>query len=123
LGDGPVNETNSSVPGGLVVPDDDDKAEYLDGQLRVLSQKLCAHGLKAQLVKYRIDGATSTYYDAIKVTNPGAPERGTMQIEKEGWVTWEFTGSVDDAGISKLTDEAINALRATGLPFAQGPLS
>ena len=74
-------------------------------------------------MRYLIDGDLSKHYDAIKVTNPDAPERGTMQIEKEGWVTWEFTGSLDDTGISNLTSEAINTLRASGLPFRQGPLS
>jgi len=118
-----MNEANSAVPGGLAVPDDDHKAESLDGWLRALSEKLRARGLTAQLVRYRIDGTTNKYYDAIKATNPAAPERGTMQIEKEGWVTWEFTGTIDDTGISTLADEATNALRAPGVPFAQGPLS
>lgn len=45
-----------------------------------------------------------------------------MQIEKEGWMTWEYSGAVDDAGISKLADEATNALRPAGVPYRTGPL-
>jgi hypothetical protein len=123
VGDRPLNETNSAVPAHVVAPDDDDKAESLDGWLRALSEKLRARGLKAQLVRYRIDGIESKYYDAIKVTNPAAPERGTMQFEKEGWMTWEFAGTIDETGINTLADEATNALHATGVPFAQGPPS
>ena len=38
MGDRPVNETDNSVPGNLGAPDDNDKAEYLDGRLRELSE-------------------------------------------------------------------------------------
>jgi hypothetical protein len=118
-----MNELNSSTPGDPVAPDEDDNAEHLDGQIRKLSEKLRARGLETKLVSYMIDGARGKYYDAITVTNPSAPERGSMQIEKEGWMTWEYSGTVDDAGISKLADEATNTLRANGVPCRTGPLS
>jgi hypothetical protein len=122
-GDRQMNEVNGSTPDGPVVPDEDDNAEYLDGRLRALSEKLRARGLVARLVSYAVDGAVGKYYDAITVTNPSAPERGSMQVEKEGWMTWEYSGTVDDAGISKLADEATSALRASGVPYLAGPLS
>jgi hypothetical protein len=115
-----MNEVNSSTP---VAPDEDGNDEYLDGQIRRLSETLRARGLETKLVSYMTDGIRSKYYDAITVTNPSAPERGSMQIEKEGWMTWEYSGTADDAGISKLADEAANALRANGVPCRAGPLS
>jgi hypothetical protein len=118
-----MNEVNSSTPGDPVVPGEDGNDEYLDGQIRKLSQKLRARGLETRLVSYMIDGVRGKYCDAVTVTNPSAPERGSMQIEKEGWMTWEYSGAVDDAGISKLADEAANALRANGVPCRAGPLS
>jgi hypothetical protein len=123
MGDRRMNELNGNTPGGPAAPDEDDNAEYLDDQLRALSDKLRARGLETRLVTYSVDGVRSKNYDAITVTNPAAPERGTMQIEKEGWATWEFSGNVDDAGISKLADEATNALRATGVSNPTGPPS
>lgn len=118
-----MNEVNSDMPGDPVGPDEDGNAEYLDGQIRKLSDKLRARGLQTKLVSYMTDGIRSKYYDAITVTNPSAPERGSMQIEKEGWMTWEYSGTVDDAGLSKLADEATNALRAAGVPRRTEPLS
>jgi hypothetical protein len=96
-------------------------AGYLDGQLRVLSEKLERRRLEARLVSYALDGVTSEHYDAITVTNPSAPERGSMQIEKEGSVTWEYASSLhDDAGIGNIADEATNALRASGVRYQPG---
>jgi hypothetical protein len=47
-----------------------------------------------------------------------------MQIEKEGWVTWEYSGSLGDgAGIDNIADEATNALRATGVRYEPGQRS
>jgi hypothetical protein len=42
--------------------------------------------------------------------------QGSVQIEKEGMVTWEYSGSLDDAGIVGLAGVAIHALRACGSP-------
>jgi hypothetical protein len=118
-----MNEVNGSTPSHPVAPDEDDNAEYFDGQLRALSEKLRARGLETKLVSYAVGGVRGRYYEAVTVTNPAAPERGSMQIEKEGWMTWEYSGTVDDAGISKLADEATNALWATGVPYRTGPSS
>ena len=38
-----------------------------------------------------------------------------IHVEKDGSVTWVYSGKLDDAGISKILDEATNALRSTGL--------
>ena len=113
-----MNEHNGSTPGIPAPPAADNKADDLESQLVALSEKLQRRGMKAQLVSYAADGVTSEHYDAITVTNPASPERGSMRIEKEGWVTWEYSGSLEnDAGIGNLADEATNALRATGIPY------
>lgn len=117
-----MSELTGGMPGDPVAPDEDENAEYLDSQIIKLSEKLRARGLETKLVSYAVDGIRGKYYDSITVTNPAAPERGSMQIEKEGWMTWEYSGAVDDAGISKLADEATNALRPAGVPYRTGPL-
>jgi hypothetical protein len=115
-----MNEPNGRTPDITAVPALDNDAEYLDGRLRVLCQKLESRGLEPQLVSYPVSGVKGEHYDAVTVTNPAAPERGMMHVEKDGCVTWECSGSLDDAGIGKIADEATNALRATGLPYGHG---
>ncbi len=56
------------------------------------------------------------HYDAMTVTNPAAPQRGTLHIDDDGSAAWEFPGTgLDDDGIGRLIDEAVNALRASRL--------
>jgi hypothetical protein len=95
-------------------------ADNLDKQLSALSEKLRWRGLESELVTYPVKAVKGEHYDVVKVTNPAAPERGIMHIESDGCVTWEYSGSLDDAGISKIADEATNALRATGMPYRPG---
>lgn len=111
---------NGSKPDGPVMPGQSPGADYVDRQLRALSEKLQARGLEAMLVTYPVNGVKGEHYDAVKVTNPVAPERGTMQVESDGYVTWECFGSLDDAGVSKTADEATNVLRATGVRHRPG---
>jgi hypothetical protein len=119
-----MSEHNGAMLGIPAPPKPGSDAAYLDGQLRVLSEKLERRGLAARLVSYASDGVTSEHYDALTVTNPGASERGSMQIEKEGWVTWEYSGSLhDDTGIDNLADKATNALRASGVRYQPGQRS
>jgi len=116
-----MNELNGA-PGIPIAVGSDSNADELDSQLIELADKLQKRGMKAELVSYAVGGGKSEHYDAITVTNPASPERGSMQIEKEGWVTWEYSGNLaDDTGIGNLTDEAINILRPTGIPCQQEP--
>jgi hypothetical protein len=120
MGDSWMNESNGSTPGIPAAPSAGDGADYLDSGLRVLAEKLERRGLETQLVTYPVDGVKGEYYDALQVANPASPERGEIHVEKDGCVTWEYPGSLDDAGINKIADEAINALRATGVPRQAG---
>jgi hypothetical protein len=61
--------------------------------------------------------------DTITVTNPAAAERGEASIADDGTVTWEYFGKLDDAGVSAICDDLINALRATGLRYRPGSAS
>jgi hypothetical protein len=87
-----------------------DCAECDSGRrLHLLAQKLTNRGLNTRIVT---SGAHDT---GISVTNPGAPGRGTFYVESDGCTTWEHSGSLDDDGIGRIVDEAINALRANGM--------
>lgn len=107
------NGSTLSAPGSQTANND---ADYLDGQLLELSDMLQERNLKGQFASYATDGERTKHHDATTVTNPAFPERGSMRIEKEGWVTWEYTGSMDDDGIRNLADEAAAALWAFGVP-------
>ena len=89
-----------------------------DSRLRSLAEKLRHHGLTAILVSYLTDGVRNKHYDAINVTNPASPERGTIHIEKDGMITWEYPGpgSLDHAAIATLANEAASALHAADPP-------
>lgn len=110
-----MNEVHSSVPDGPAARVQNPDANYVDKQLRVLSEKLEARGLEARLVTYPVNGVKGEHYDAVTITNLAAPERGAMHVDSDGCVTWEYPGSLDAAGISKTADDAINALWATGM--------
>lgn len=112
-----MNEVNGSTPDSFAAPAQEPGADYLDRQLHALLEKLQARGLEAKLVTYPVNGVKSEHYDAVTVTNPAAPERGTMHVDSDGCVTWEYPGSLDAAGISETADEATNALRATGVRY------
>lgn len=86
----------------------------MDGRLRSLAEMLRQRGLHARLVSYLTDGVRNYHYDAITVTNPAAPERGSMQIEKEGVITWEDFGSPSEPGIAGIVSQAAGALLAAG---------
>jgi hypothetical protein len=118
-----MNEFNGGTRDIPAAPTQDDDADYVDSRLRALSEKLEGRGLEARLVTYPVDGVKSEHYDAVTVTNPAAPERGVIHVENDGCVAWEYSGSLHDAGISKIADEATNALRATGVRYRPGPPS
>ena len=115
-----MNEVNSSAPGGPAARVQNPGANYVDKQLRVLSEKLEARGLDARLVTYPVNGVKGDHHDAVTITNPATPERGAMHVDSDGCVTWEYPGSLDAAGISKTADDVINALWASGMPCKPG---
>lgn len=112
-----MKEVNGKGRDDRAALDPDLSADYLDGQLRALSEKLEARGLKAKLVTYPLDGVKGDHYDAVVVTNPDALERGTVHVDSDGCVTWECPGSMDVGGITKTADEVTNALWATGVRY------
>jgi hypothetical protein len=115
-----MNELDGSTPDGPAATAQDRGAGYLDGQLRALSEKLQARGLEAELASYPVNGVRGEHYDAVRATNPAAPERGTIHVDSDGCVTWEYVGSLDAVGISRAADEATNVLRASGVCFRPG---
>jgi hypothetical protein len=81
-------------------------------RLQLLAKKLNNRGLDARLITC---GIADGHKDAVVATNPRAPERGQFHVDGDGAVEWTFPGaSLDDDGIGRLVDEAINALRANG---------
>jgi hypothetical protein len=38
-----------------------------------------------------------------------------LYVESDGCVTWEHAAGLDDDGIGRIVDEAINALQANGM--------
>jgi len=114
MGDGQVNGLNNRAD-GAAAPAPDLGSDYADRQLRALSEKLQGRGLEARLVTYPVDGLMGEHFDAVVVSNPAAPERGMMHFERSGCVSWEYEGRLDAVGIARAADEAINALRATGV--------
>ena len=83
-------------------------------------RKLESRGLESRLVTYSGNGVQGSHRNAVNVTNPAAPERGMIHVEKNGLVTWEYSGTLDTAGISKILDDVTNILRTTGLRFRHG---
>jgi hypothetical protein len=88
----------------------------MNGELaRMLVSELEARGLIPRLVAYPGDASDDERIEQIVITNPVAPERGEARVGDDGSVTWEYFGSLDEAGVSKILDEVTNALRATGV--------
>jgi hypothetical protein len=89
----------------------------------MLAKKLESRGLDYRLVTYPDGEREDTHIEEIVVTNPAARERGEIRVCDDGGVTWEYFGTIDEAGVSEIVDDATNALRATGVRFRPGPLS
>jgi len=82
-------------------------------RLRLLAEKLNNRGLETRLITC---GSADSHKDAVVATNPRAPGRGLFHVDDDGSVEWTFPGAkLDDDGIGRLVDEAINALRAHGM--------
>jgi hypothetical protein len=89
-------------------------------RLHALGERLAHVGLASRVVTYPGDEHDDEHVEQIVVTNPAALERGELRISDDASVTWEYFGTLDGDGSSKILDEAINALRATGLRLQQG---
>lgn len=91
----------------------------LNGELaRMLVSSLEDHGLHPRLVTYPGDPGDEERVEQIVIVNSAAPERGEVRIGDDGSVTWEYFGSLDEAGVSMILDEVTSALRATGVRLA-----
>ena len=91
--------------------------------LRLLAKKIESRGLDYRLVTYPDGTSEDPPIEEIVVTNPAARERGEIRICDDGGVTWEYFGTIDEVGVSKILDDATNALRATGVRFRPRPQS
>jgi hypothetical protein len=88
----------------------------MNGELaRMLVDRLERRGLDPRLVVYPGDPGDDERVEQIVIVNSAAPERGEVRVGDDGSVTWEYFGSLDEAGVSKILDEVTNALRATGM--------
>jgi len=85
-------------------------------RLVLLADKLRRRGLETDFDTCDT-GTKDGHYDSATVTNPAAPERGAFHIDSDGCVEWAFPGAElsNDDGIGRMVDEAINALRASGV--------
>ena len=109
-----MSQVDDTVPG--TAASQGGRAHCMNGELaRMLVSKLERRGLDSHFVTYPGDAGDDEDVEQIVITNPAALERGEIRVGDDGSVTWEYFGSLDDTGISKIVDEATNALRATGL--------
>jgi len=93
------------------------RAHCDNGELvRLLGKKVESRGLDCRLVTYPDDESPDSHIEEIVVTNPRSPERGEVRVSDDGSVTWEYSGTLDDASVGRIADEITNALRASGLP-------
>jgi hypothetical protein len=119
-----VNQVNDSAPGMPGVPGQAGCADCVNSRhLRVLAKNLDSRGLHSRLITHPAGAHDHEHAGTITVTNPAAPERGEARIADDGTVTWEYSGKLDDTGVSTICDDLTNALRATGLRHRPGPPS
>jgi hypothetical protein len=111
-----VTQAGNRVPGIPATQDRSDCAQCANSlQIAKLAEKVEGRGLDSRVVTYTGGAHEGDHVEQIVVTNPAAPERGEVRIGDDGSMTWEYFGKLDDAGTSKILDEATNALRATGV--------
>jgi hypothetical protein len=92
----------------------------MNGELaRMLASRLESCGLAPRLVSYSGDPGDDERVEQIVIVNSAAPERGEVRVGDDGSVTWEYFGSLDEAGVSSILDEVTSALRATGVRLAR----
>jgi excisionase family DNA binding protein len=81
-------------------------------RLRLLSEALEGLGLDTRLDRYPARGTQGMFSDALRVSNPRAPDRGVAHVEDDGLVVWEMSGALDDAGLAQIAREVASVLRA-----------
>jgi hypothetical protein len=82
---------------------------------RMLVSRLEDCGLDSRLVGYRGETGDDERVEEIVIVNPAARERGEVRVGDDGSVTWEYFGSLDEAGVTKIVDAVTSALQATGV--------
>jgi hypothetical protein len=108
--------SNNRVPSEPVVQQRADCAQCANSLLvETLAEKLKGRGLDARVITYLGGPHEGDHVEEIVVTNPAARERGEVRISDDGHVTWEYDGRIDEAGMSKILDDATTALRSSGI--------
>jgi hypothetical protein len=108
--------SNNRVPSEPVVQQRADCAQCANSLVvETLAEKLKGRGLDARVITYLGGAHEGDHVEEIVVTNPAARERGEVRISDDGHVTWEYDGRIDEAGMSKILDDATNALRSSGV--------
>jgi hypothetical protein len=99
-----------------------DHASCMSSRLiRMLAKRLENRGLQTTLETSYGDMTDDVKSEEIVVVNPRSPERGLVRVGDDGFMTWEYSGKLDDARVGRILDEITNALQATGLPFRRQP--
>jgi hypothetical protein len=112
-----MSGVNGGTPGKPGPQPWDSGAHCESGEvIRLLGKKVESRGLDFRMVTYPDGESPDSHIDYIVVTNPRSPERGEVRVSDDGSVTWEYSGTLDDAGVGRIADEITNALRASGLP-------
>jgi hypothetical protein len=84
--------------------------------LLTLAGRLRAQGLDVH-VGTRDPATTGRHLDAVRITNPCEPHRGSFHVDGEGCATWDLPpAGLDEHVIGALADEISNVLRVNGLP-------
>jgi hypothetical protein len=113
-----VGQVDNNAPG--TAAGHGGRPHCMNGDLaRMLASRLEGRGLDPRLVAYPGDLGDDERVEEIVIVNPAALERGEVRVGDDGSVTWEYFGSLDEAGVSKILDEVTNALRATGVRLAR----
>jgi anti-sigma regulatory factor (Ser/Thr protein kinase) len=103
------------IPDGCVPPTGEPEtgpSDSMDRRLRFLAETLQSRGLDCRLATYPVNGIKGKHFDKILVTNPAAPERGDVHIERDGLVAWEYFVKLNnDADASRVIDHVTSALR------------
>jgi hypothetical protein len=82
---------------------------------RMLMSQLEDRGLDSRLVSYRGDAGDDERVEEIVIVNPAARQRGEVRLGDDASLTWEYFGSLDEAGISKILDAVTTVLQAPGV--------
>jgi hypothetical protein len=86
-------------------------------RFHALVERLARLGLASHVVTYPGGEHEDEHVEQIVVTNPADPKRGELRIGDDGGITWEYFGTLNGDGADKILDEAINTLRARGVPL------